>query len=118
MKELDSTEIKAVVRARHEGRFFATPQRPSPVAYFQIGYAFPRLAGKLATVRVEDLIVGVDSVWVGPFVEAELFSELATPVHLTLPLVTCDSRIELVLFNESEAPASLFVRFFWARPQR
>jgi hypothetical protein len=115
----DYTEIKSVVPASNEGHFFATPRRPSPVAYFTIGHGFPRLAGELSALVVEDLLVDDISQWAQPGAPfaAEVFSDLAEPVWLTLPVVECSGRVELVLFNESPVPASAVVRFYWARPQ-
>lgn len=117
MSELDYTEIKSVVPARGEERFFARPRRPSPVSYFTIGQGFPRLAGELSQLVVEDLLVENESQLTNTIV-AEVFSDLAEPVPLTLPLVSCSGQIELLLFNESPTPASVVVRFYWARSQR
>lgn len=115
---LDYTEIKSVVPARNVGRFAATPRRASPLHHFTIGNGFPRLAGDVALLTIADLLVDNCSEWVSDEpVSAELFSELAAPVRLTLPPIGCNGRIELVLLNPSPVPACVKVCFFWEKPQ-
>jgi len=115
---LDYTEIKSVVPARNVGHFTATPRRASPLHHFTIANGFPRLAGDVALLVIADLLVDNCSEWVSDeAVPAELFSELAKPVRLTLPPIGCNGRIELVLLNPSPSPACVVVRFFWENPQ-
>jgi hypothetical protein len=120
--EPDYTEIRSVIGARCHGRFTATPRRPSPVSHFTIGRGFPRLAAAgIASIILRDLRVdNISQLAIHDMpqsFDAELFSDLAEPVRLTLPHIGCDGRIELVLFNESNFPASIVVRFYWAKAQ-
>jgi len=115
---LDRTEIKSVVPPRSVGQFRATPRRASPLHHFTIGNDFPRLAGDVALLTIADLRVDNVSEWVSDEpVSAELFSELASPVRLTLPPIRCNGQIELVLLNPSPVPACVKVCFFWEKPQ-
>lgn len=116
MRDTNYTIAQQLVPAHGRASFFATPRTRSPCSYFTIEQVGQVMEADLV---VEDIRVNNVSQLADLESEplaVELFSPICAPGSLTLPSVTVDSRMELVLSNNSDRAVPIKVKFYWVAP--
>lgn len=116
MRDTNYTIVRRTVPPRGTVDFPATPRARSGIEYFTIEKVGRQMEADLV---VEDIRIGNVSQLAeleGEPLAIEFFSPICEPVHLTLPSVRIDSRIELVFPIGVVAQVHIKLKFYWSEP--